>query len=452
MARKTVDMTNGPIMSRLIVFIIPLILSSLLQQLYNTADMIVAGRFIGANALAAIGATGSLYNLIINFINGLAAGASTVVAQNQGAKDTEAVHRSVHTSIAIAIIGGCLIAVVGNIICRPMLEFMETPAEVIDQSELYLRIFFAASPVTMIYNFGAAILRAKGDSKRPLYILGVTGLVNVVLNVIFVIGFGMGVEGVAIPTVIAQALSAIMAVSCLMKDDTHFKLIPSKIRIWKDQLKRLILIGLPVGIQSTLFSVTNVMIQSSINSLGAMAMAGSAAKSKITMLTEVMFTSVNQACSVFCGQNFGAKKYRRMIKVMLCCALLGTVISLTTCPLALIFGRQLLSFFTTESEAIERGMEALTVLALTMVLESYMSIMSSSLRSMNKSFVSMFNVLLCVITIRIYWVLVYFPTHRTMTQLFISYPVTWVVTTIMQVICFTYFYKKLIKEENKSAS
>ncbi len=447
MRKNSIDMTSGPILSRLIVFIIPLILSSLLQQLYNTADMIVAGRFIGAGALAAIGATSSLYNLIINFINGLAVGASTVVAQNQGAKDKEAVHRSVHTSMAIAIIGGIFIAIVGNIVVRPMLELMDTPPEVIDQSVLYLRIFFAANPVTMIYNFGAAILRAKGDSKRPLYILGITGLVNVVLNIVFVIGFGMGVEGVAIPTVIANALSAVMVAICLIKDETHFKLIPSKIRIWKDQLGRLLSIGVPVGIQSTLFSITNIMIQSSINSLGAMAMAGAAARGKITIFTTAMFNSITQACSVFCGQNFGAKKYGRMIKVMLCCGLIGTVIYLITCPVFLIFGRQLLSLFTTEKEAIEHGMEALIVMASTMVLESYMGITSSSLRSMDKSLISMVNVLLCVITIRFYWVFVYFPAHRSMTHLFISYPVTWLLTIIMQVVCFIYFYRKLKKED-----
>ena len=446
MAKKMVDMTSGPILKKIIIFIIPLILSNLLQQLYNTADMIVAGRFAGVTALAAIGATGSLYNLIVNFLTGLSVGASTVVAQNQGAEDKEGVNRAVHTSIAIALLGGIIVAVAGIILCRPMLRIMETPENVIDHSVLYMRIIFAGVPIVMVYNFGAAILRAKGDTKRPLVILGLSGLVNVILNIIFVVVFGMGVEGVAIPTVISQLISAIMVIKYLIKEEGPYRLFLKKIHIWKDQATRIISIGIPVGIQSTLFSFTNILIQSSINSFGSMGMAGVAAHSKITAFLTVIFNSVSQANTVFCGQNFGAKKYDRMIKVILCCGMISFAMYLILAPVFIKFSRPLLSLFTTEEEAIKFGIEAMTVMVSTRFIGSFMNIMASALRAMNKSFISMFNSLFCLIAIRLYWVLVYFPAHRTMTELYISYPLTWAGTFVLQTICFIYFYRKLKKQ------
>ena len=322
------DMCNGPLMRKIIAYCVPLALSGILQLLYNAADIIVVGRFSGPTALAAVGSTGSLINLIVNLLIGLSVGASVCVANYYGAGKLRDVRETVHTAMLISVIGGVLVSVVGIVFARTFLGWMGSPDDVIDQATLYLRIYFAGMPLNMAYNFAAAILRALGDTRRPLYYLTISGAVNVLLNLMFVIVFHMGVAGVAAATVASQLVSTVLIVTCMMRSHGAIHLEPRELRVHGDKLLRIVRVGLPAGLQGTIFSISNVLIQSSINSFGSIAIAGNSASSNLEGFMYTSMNAVYQAALSFAGQNMGARTYTRLKKVLTSCLLIVTVIGM----------------------------------------------------------------------------------------------------------------------------
>ena len=325
----TMDMCSGPLPGKIIRFAFPLMLSGILQRLFNAADIVVVGRFSGSEALAAVGSTGSLINLLVNVFIGLSIGTNVLAARYIGAQDAKNLSETVHTSILLSLVSGTILIFVGFFFAKPLLTLMGSPAEVLDQAALYMKIYFAGMPVNMLYNFGSAVLRALGDTKRPLYFLMIAGVVNVCLNLIFVIVFHMGVAGVAIATVASQLVSAVLVTICLIRADGPYRLDPKRLHIHKDKLIAMIKIGLPAGLQGAIFSISNVLIQSSINSFGAIAMAGNTAAGNIEGFIYTSMNALYQANLSFTSQNLGARKYSRLNRISVICCLMVTVVGLT---------------------------------------------------------------------------------------------------------------------------
>lgn len=325
-----IDMCNGPLLGKLLIFALPLMLSGILQLFFNAADIIVVGRFTGSHALAAVGSTSSLINLLVNLFIGFSIGANVLTAQYYGAKDQKNIHQTVHTSILVSILGGFLLVVIGLLLARPLLELMATPDDVLDQATLYMQIYFCGMPATMLYNFGAAILRAIGDTRRPLYFLFTAGVLNIFLNLFFVIVFHMGVAGVALATIISQALSAFLVVRCLTRLDGLCRLHLRQLKIYPEKLVRIIQIGLPAGLQGAVFSISNVLIQSSVNSFGSIAMAGNTAASNLEGFVYTSMNAVYQTALSFTSQNMGAGNYKRIGMILRRCVALVTVIVFLT--------------------------------------------------------------------------------------------------------------------------
>lgn len=446
MRKKSLDMLNGPILPKIIVFVIPLLLTNLLQQLYHMADMIVAGQFAGSLALAAVGATHSLSNIILNILVGISVGVSTVVAQAQGAGDKECTNRVVHTSMAISIIGSVFLALIGIVFCKPILILMDTPQNILNQSVLYMRIIFAGYPIVSIYNFGSAILRAKGDTKRPLIFLAISGFINVVLNCMFVICFHMNVEGVALATVISQVISASLVVAWMLKEEYPFKLEVSKIKIHFPELKRILYLGIPIAFQSATFSFANVLIQSAINSFGALAVAGAGAAMNVCNILYVFMNSPSHAATIFTGQNFGAKKFDRIPKIIYLSSFVVIMLWLMTGTGFIIFAKQLLSLFASDPDVINFGYEVVVMLSSTYFLCGIMDVLSGSLKGINKSLISMINSITSLFGIRIVWIYTYFATHRSLSVLYMSYPLSWIFALVAHIIFFSYYYRKSKKE------
>lgn len=351
------DMCTGPLLKKLLIFAVPLILSGVLQLLFNAADIVVVGKFAGSHALAAVGSTGALINLFTNVFIGFSIGANVLVAQYFGAKDEQNIQDTVHTSMAIGIIGGMFLIVAGMIFAPMMLEVMATPEEVLGQAALYIRIYFIGMPAMLIYNFGAAVLRAIGDTRRPLYYLLEAGVVNVILNLVFVIGFQMGVAGVAIATVVSQCISAALIVRCLMKSGGMYRLYLKRIRIHKEKMIRIIQIGLPAGLQGAIFSISNVLIQSSINSFGAIAMAGNTAASNIEGFVYVSMNAIYQTALSFVSQNVGAGQQKRIPKISIYCMAIVFTVGLALGTLAYRCGGTLLGIYSSDPEVIVYGLD-----------------------------------------------------------------------------------------------
>ena len=353
--KYNIDMCEGSLFPKIISFTLPLIFSSLLQLLFNAVDMIVAGRFVGKNALAAIGSTGSVVNLTVNVFLGISTACNVLVARYTGAKRERDVHETVHTSISLALIGGVLLTAIGFFLAPKLLVLMGTPNDVLPLSTLYLRIYFCGMPVFMLYNFGAAILRAVGDTRRPLIYLTIAGAINAVCNVIFIVVFHMGVDGVAYATVLSQLISAFLTIRCLLKTDENYRLIPSKLHLYGDKVGQLLRIGLPAGFQGAIFSISNVLIQSSVNSFGSDAMAGNSAAANIEGFVYVTMNSFHITCLSFVGQNYGAKKidrvrdgYRKGLLIMICLA----AVMIASMQL---FGGPITSLFVEEPDIIAMG-------------------------------------------------------------------------------------------------
>ena len=434
------DLTSGPLTIKIIKFIIPLMLTGILQLLYNAADSIVVGHYDGSSALAAVSSVGALINLLVNAFMGLSVGAAVVVAQDYGAKDYEGVSKTVHTSYLISIIGGIVVGAIGLIFSRQFLIWMESPEDVLPLSTEYLMIYFIGTPANMAYNFGASILRSVGDTKRPLYFLTISGLVNVILNLVLVIIFHMGVAGVAYATIISQILSAVMVIVYMMKSKDCVRFVPKKMRIHGDKLKKMLYIGLPAGFQGTVFSLSNVVIQSAVNSFGSLVMAGNGAASSLEGFTYTAMNSVYQASLTFVGQNVGAKKYDRINKVQGVCLVLVTVIGLVFGVTTYCLGEPLLSIYLpNDPEAIPYGIIRMSYIALPYFLCGMMEVMVGGQRGMGMSFIPMINALLGSCVLRIVWISTVFAADPTLFTLYISYPISWAVTTLAHTVF--YFIK-----------
>jgi len=446
--RYEIDMCSGPILSKVLLFALPLMLSTLLQLLFNAVDMVVVGRFTGSDALAAVGATGSLTNLLVCVFMGISVGTNVLVARYYGARDVRNVSEAVHTSIAISLIFGVFLAVAGFFIAPAMLKLMGTPAEVLDQAVLYIRIYFLGMPVNILYNFGSAVMRAVGDTKRPLYFLTVAGVTNVVLNLIMVIVFHMGVAGVAIATVISQAVSAVLVVYCLMRSDSIYQLHLRRLRVHMDKFLEILKIGLPAGLQSAMFSISNVLIQSSINSFGAAAIAGNVASSNIEGMAISTFAgAIYQANISFTSQNVGAKKYGRLDRVTRTCMTLGAVGSILLGILTWLLGRPLLGIYSTDPEVIDFGMRRMMIMALTHFLATMMDCMVGSLRGIGYSIQPMIVSIVGVCGVRVLWIFTVFAAFRTPEVLYMSYPITWGLTAVVHMITFAVLRRRLPKTD-----
>lgn len=440
--KNGIDMTEGNLFKKIIFFSVPLILSGLLQLLYNASDLIVVGNFGGDNSLGAIGNTGSLINLIVNVFLGLSVGANVSLANAIGSKNMDRAHRVVQSAILLSILGGISVGFFGFFLSRTFLEWMKTPEDVIDLSAIYIRIYFIGMPANLLYNFGAALLRAKGDTKRPLIFLSISGLVNVGLNLFFVIAFSMDVVGVALATIIAQYLSALLVVYCLVKEKDYAHFNPRDLHLYKEETKQIIRIGLPAGIQGSVFSISNVLIQSSVNSFGSTVMNGNSAAQNIEGFTYTAMNSIYHAALSFTGQNYGAKKIRNIGKIYLYCLLIVTVIGIVMGGGSYLFGRQLLSLYTDTEEEIRIGLIRMMYLALPYFLCGIMDVTCGMLRGLGRAITPMIVSLVGVCGFRILWIFTVFKAYPDLNWLYISYPISWILTFLVHLFVFLIVYRK----------
>lgn len=443
-----IDMCHGPLLGKILVFYIPLMLSGILQLLFNAADIIVVGQFAGNESLAAVGSTGALINLIINLFIGLSIGANVLVARYYGANQQTDLKEMVQTAIATSVISGILLVFVGFFVAKPALTLMGTPDDVIGQSVLYMRIYFAGMPFMMAYNFGSAVLRAVGDTKRPLYYLLIAGIVNVILNLIFVIYFSMYVAGVATATVISQAISAVLVIRCLLKTDSVYKLELKGIKISMDKFGKMFKIGLPAGVQGALFSISNVLIQSSVNSFGSVAMAGNTAGSNIEGFVYTSMNAFYQSAISFCGQNYGAKEYKRVGKALFICEVLVILVGLLLGNGAYLAGGTLLKLYSSDPEVISYGILRMRYISVIYFLCGMMDVMVGGLRGIGYSIMPMLVSLTGACLFRIVWIYTIFQEVRTLPCLYISYPISWILTFSVHLICFLIVYKKLFRKSS----
>lgn len=445
---RNVNMTSGNLFKNMIIYTIPIILTGVLQMLFNAADLVVIGHFRGSASIGAVGATGSLINLIVNLFIGLSTGVSVVVANAMGAEDRETVHKTVHTAIPVALISGIFLSIVGFFLSKPLLSLMDTPAELIDKSALYMKIYFLGSVFSLVYNFGAAVLRAVGDTRGPLIYLTLGGAANVVLNIIFVTLFNMDVEGVAIATVVSQAISAILVVIRLVKSTDVYALELAKMKIYKKELLKIVKIGLPAGIQGSTFSISNVLIQSSINSFGASAVAGNAAASNIEGFMFIIINSFCQTVMNFTSQNVGAKQYSRINKILVTSIISMTVTSTLIGAIALIFSKQLLGIYIPDDiNAVNIGMVRMSVIIFPYAICGFMDNIAGAVRGMGASLAAMLVSVFGVCGIRILWIYTVFrsPLYHSLSSLYVSYIISWTVTAIGHFICYIIVRRKLIK-------
>lgn len=440
--RFEMDMCNGPLLKKVWIFSIPLMLSGVLQLLFNMVDMVVVGRFVSSDALAAVGSTGSMVNLIVNLFMGLSVGAGVVVAQRFGASDTSGVSDTVHTSMLFSVIGGTVVGIIGLLVSRPLLVLMNTPDEVLDMAHLYVFIYFCGLPAIGVYNFGASILRAVGDTRRPMLFLVLSGLLNLVANLIFVCIFHWGVAGVAVATVLSQCLAAFLTVRCLMNTDGCFRLYLRELRLNPKVLKTITRIGMPAGIQGALFSVSNMLIQSSINFFGPVWMAGNTAASNIDGFAYVALNAFSQAAITFTGQNVGAKKLERVPRVLLSCAGSVTVLGMVLSAVIFLLRYPLLSLYDTNAEVISAGVVRLTWVLIPYFLCGLMETVVGVLRGLGRSIMPMIVSLLGSCVFRIIWIYTVFEACKEFWVIFVSYPISWAITVATHLICFAVVYKK----------
>lgn len=444
--KVNIDMVHGPLFSNVVRYTIPIILTGVLQLLFNAADLVVIGRFRGSDSVGAVGATGSLTSLFVNLFLGIASGVSVVVANAVGAKDKQSTHKAVHTSIPIALIGGAVLTVLGIFLSGPMLRLMGTPDEILQKSNLYMKIYFLGSVFSILYNFGAAILRAVGDTKSPFIYLTIGGVANVILNVFFVTIFDMDVEGVAIATVVSQAISAILVMIKLMRSNNDWKFVPSKMKIDRIIVKKILNIGIPAGVQSVVFAISNVIIQSAANSFGVSAVAGIAAAANIEGFIYITMNAFYQTTINFVGQNVGAGNIQRIGKIVRTCILTMFTISLTMGTLAVTFSRQLLGIYiTNDPVAIEAGVVRMMFICAPYFVCGIMEIMAGLVRGMGNSIAAMFTAILAVCGVRIVWIFTVFrmPQFHSLESLYISYLISWVACVIGHFIFSRITYKKL---------
>ena len=441
-------MLQGPLLPAILSYTFPIILTSLLQLLFNAADLVVVGRWCGSVSVAAVGATGAITNLIVNLFIGLSVGSGVTMAHALGGRDSSAAHRTVHTTLPVALISGALLTVVGVALSEPLLRLMGNPEDVLPLSAKYMRIYFCGITFTMVYNFCASILRAAGDTKSPLIFLTLAGVINVVMNIIFITQMGMDVDGVALATVISQGVAALLVVIAMIrrKDDSHLDL--RKMRIYKHELLKIVRIGLPAGFQSSMFSISNVIIQSSVNSFGSVVMSGNAAAGNIEGFVWAAMNAFHQTAVNFTGQNMGARRYDRIRMILWCCLGSVTVVGLLLGVLGFAFGPQLLSIYITDSqEAISYGVMRLMYVCLPYCLCGMMDVSSGALRGLGSSFAPMVISVLGVCGMRIGWIYTIFqiPRFHTLQSLYISYPISWAITYAAQLFAFLYLFNRFRK-------
>ena len=446
-----IDMCSGSIMDKLISFSLPLMVSSILQLMFNAVDIIVVGRFSGSQALAAVGSTTALINIFTNLFIGISLGANVLAARYFAAGREKEMSEAVHTAITLALISGVMMAFVGVGASRLALGLMDTPADVIDQSVTYMRIYFMGMPFFMLYNYGAAVLRAVGDTKRPLAFLIVAGLANVVLDLVLVIVIPLGVAGVAIGTVASQMISSILVIRCLYKSEGSYQLRFSKLSIKWTYLKRIFQVGIPAGIQSTVINFSNAMLQSSVNSFGSTAMAGYTAANNILGFLYVAVNAVTQACMSFTSQNYSVGKQKRMDRVFADCMILSTAVSAVLGVGAYVFGSQVLRIYTADADVIQCGLEILSITTVPYFLCGIMDLIPGALRGMGRSAVPMILSVIGTVGTRVLWIYGFFPQHRSLHFLFISYPGSWIATILMQAVCFFFVRRSCARQLKKAA-
>lgn len=444
--RKALDMTNGPFLKKIFIFAIPLVFTGLLQLLYNSADTAIVGKFAGSEALAAVGSTGSLINLIINVFMGMSMGAGVMAARYIGAGDEKRVSKCVHTAIPLGLISGIVVAIIGFFFSESMLRLMQVPEEVIGLSSVYLKIYFMGAPGSLLYNFGASVLRASGDTKRPLYILAASGLVNVILNLILVIPFKLSVVGVAVATIVSQYLTAVIVVIHLMKTGSVIKLSPKKIRIDKRELFCIIRIGVPAGLQNSLFSISNVIIQSAVNSFGDIAMAGIAAGSQFDGYIYTCTNAIAQTAMTFTSQNVGAVKYKNIGKVYRYCFAITTIVGVVMSAFGYFFRDQIVWVFANDPDVIAIGAQRLALVIPFYVFCSLQDVTASQIRGLGKSLEPMIISLVGVCGVRLFWIFVVLPDNFSLIELYWAYPLSWAIAFFVLFITFMVLKAKMMKK------
>ncbi len=441
------DMCSGPILKKMLLYSAPLMASGVLQLMFNAMDIVVVGKFAGDNSLAAVGSNTSIIGLITNLFIGLSVATNVMIARFFGSKDVKALTRTVHTSMLLSLLSGILLTVIGVGGAKWILELMQTPAEVLPLAVLYLRIYFLGMTATMIYNFGSAILRGIGDTRRPLYFLITAGVINVALNLIFVIIFKMDVAGVALATVISQCVSAYMVTRCLMREKGAIRLHLKALRIDKDKLLTIFRIGLPAGFQGIMFSISNVIIQSSVNSFGPIIMAGNAAAQNLESFVYIAMNAFHQAAVTFTSQNFGAMKWKRINKTVVYAQVCVTAVGLLLGNLVCVFGKPLVGIYTSNPEVVSAGLDRLNIIARTQATAGMMDVMVGALRGVGYSLMPMIVSLIGVCGIRIMWIFTVFRMEQfhTIQNLYISYPLSWFATFLVHLGCFLVIRTKLEK-------
>lgn len=442
-----INMTSGPLLGKILLFAIPLMLSSLLQLLFNAADVIVVGRFAGSMALAAVGSTSALINLLTNLFMGLSVGANVLFARYIGSNQQKEAKDLMHTSITISILSGIILTIIGLLFSHPLLQWMGTPEDVIDLASVYMKIYFLGMPAMLFYNFGSAILRAVGDTRRPLIFLTISGFINVILNIIFVTQFHMSVAGVALATIISQFISACLLFYCMIRSDGACRLEVKNLTLNMRHLQKIVSIGLPAGLQGVIFSLSNVLIQSSVNSFGAIAVAGNSAAANIEGFVWVSMNALHQSAISFTSQNYGAREFKRVHKTLICCQFLVILTGLGMGNAAYLFGNKLLSFYNSDPEVIAYGLVRMKYICVLYFTCGVMDTFVGSIRGLGYSFMPTIVSLLGACALRIVWIATIFRYFHTLESLYISYPVSWVLTLSIHFICYMLATKKLFKDQ-----
>ncbi len=446
------NVTSGPIFKKMIIFAIPIFFSGILQQAFNTADLIVIGNFANSNALGGISVTGAIINLLVNFFMGLSVGASVVIAQHIGAGDTSGARRHAHNAIATALVCGVIVAIVGNIFCRPILRLVDTPDEIIGYSEKYMRIYFAGTPAVLIYNYGSAIMRTMGDTRRPLFYLAIGGAANIFLNLIFVIVFKMDTDGVAIATIVSNIISAAFVMYSLTHSSHCCSINIPEVRLMKKEFIRITALGLPTGVQSAMFSVSNILVQSSINSFGPSVVAGNAAGGNIDNYVNYVAEAFVPTAISFSGQNFGAGKHKRVKKIFIESILGVAIVSLVLSAFIAIFRYPLSGMYISDNpQAIEASALRILMVGIPYFLCGMMCVASANIRAMGKSVLPMVTTIFGVCIVRIIWIFTVFAMDKfhTLEMLYVIYPISWALTLALHIVCFIYFYRKLSDDKLK---
>lgn len=441
-------MTSGPFFKKMLLFALPLILTGLLQLVYNSADTIIVGRFTGKESLAAVGATGSLINLILNVFIGMSMGAGVMAARYIGENNKKSIRRCVHTAMELSVICGIIVGIIGFFFANTLLRLMNSPEDVIDLSTLYLKIYFLGAPGSLVYNFGASLVRATGDTRRPLYILFSTGIVNVILNLILVIPFKMGVSGVAIATIVSQYISAVCIVVCLKKMNGAYRLSVKDLKIYKRELLEILRIGLPAGIQSSLFSISNVIIQSAVNSFGSNAMAGIAAGSNFDGYIYTCTNAVAQTTMTFSSQNMGAGKYENIDKIYHRCLMLATIIAVVLSGAGFFLREPIVGIFSKDAEVIEIGAQRIALVMPFYVFCSLQDVVAGQLRGLGRSTEPMIVSIFGACGVRLLWIFFALPFNPTLINLYWAYPISWFITFAALSIMYIFVKRSVIKKAN----